>query len=70
MPSGWERSQEFYGHTVLSSGSAHWQATHRCPLTLCGVTYPGIPLVNSSWLRHFRETQLAEVRLQASAHCA
>lgn len=70
MPSGWERSQEFYGHTVLLSGSAHWQATHRCPLTLREVTYPGTLLVNSSWLRHFRETQLVEARLQASAHYA
>lgn len=70
MPSGWERSQEFYGHTVLLSGFAHWQAAHRCLLTLHGVTYPGTLLVNSSWLRHFRETQLVEVKLQASVHDA
>lgn len=70
MLSRWERSQEFYGHTVLLSGSAHGQVTHRCLLTLRGVTYPGTLLVNSSWLSHFRETQLVEAKLQASAHYA
>lgn len=66
--SGWERSEELYGHTVLFSGSAHWLVTHRCPLPLHGVVYPGTLLVNSSWLRCFRETQMVEMRVCRQVH--